>query len=212
MDGVVYVKGSPDLEALGLEASGELQCPSCSQSGIKVKVPSDGMDVEEGSVAMVLDFDVAQSFGHKAGKSGKWVMHPVIHGTLVGDEDGDGDVLDDLGLANSISGRVSENGVALPTCTAAGSRSVTDFVPTATAVGVLDEEGNPMVWSGTVSSDSTFVIGFLPKGTYTMGYVGAITFDQEQLTFVATVSHGEVSMEGADVEGVTYTITEASCQ
>jgi hypothetical protein len=69
-----------------------------------------------------------------------------------------------------------------------------------------------MVWSGTVASDSTFVIGFLPKGTYTMGYVGAITFDQEQLTFVATVSQGEVLMEGTDVEGLTYTITEASCQ
>jgi hypothetical protein len=212
--GTVYAKGSPDLLALGLkeEADGELQCPSCSQSGIKVKVPSDGMEVEEGAVAMVLDFDVAQSFGHKAGNSGKWIMHPVIHGTLVGDEDGDGDVLDDLGLANSISGRISENGVALPTCATAGPRSVADFIPTATAVGVLDEEGNPLVWSGAVASDSTFLIGFLPKGTYTMGYLSAITFDQEQLTFVANVSPGEVKMEGSDVEGVTYTITESSCQ
>ena len=210
---VNFVEGKRALpEGLKGPPYGTLQCPSCSQSGLKVTIPGDGMDVPEGDVTLVLDFDVAQSFGHKAGNSGKWLMHPVIHGTLVGDEDGDGDVLDDLGLANSVSGRVSENGVALPTCTTAGPRSVTDFIPTATAVGVLDEEGNPLVWSGVVANDSTFLIGFLPKGTYTMGYLSAITFDQEQLTFVANVSPGEVKMEGSDVGGVIFTITESSCQ
>jgi len=213
--GMVYVKGDPDLSALSLaeEPVGELHCPSCSQSGIKVKVPNEGVEVQEGAAAMVLDFDVAQSFGHKAGNSGKWVMHPVIHGTLVGDSDGDGEVLDDLGLANSISGMVAPaGGTTLPVCTVALQRDITDFIPTATAVGVLDGEGEPMVWSGTVAEDGTFRIGFLPQGKYTMSYLGTITLGEEQLTFVATVNHEEVTMAGTDVEGIAFTITGSSCQ
>jgi hypothetical protein len=107
-DGTVYVKGDPELPA-GLEADdlGDLHCPSCSQSGMKVKIPNDGMDLEEGASALVLDFDVSQSFGHKAGNSGKWVMSPVIHGSLIGDADGDGKILDDLGLTKAITGTLT---------------------------------------------------------------------------------------------------------
>lgn len=212
--GMVYVKGDPVLpaELESPEEVGELHCPSCSQSGIKVKVPNDGVEVEEGAAAMVLDFDVPQSFGHKAGNSGKWIMHPVIHGTLVGDEDGDGDVLDDLGLANSISGTVTPGeGMLFPTCTAAGPRDVTDFIPTATAAGVLDSDGLPLVWSGTVEADGSYLIGFLPQGTYTMGYVEAITLGEEQLTFQVNAVPGEVTMTGDDVVGIDYTINSSSC-
>jgi hypothetical protein len=171
------------------------------------------MEVEEGAAAMVLDFDVSQSFGHKAGNSGKWVMHPVIHGTLVGDADGDGDVLDDLGLANSISGTVAlADGVTFPTCATAGLRGFPDFIPTAASTDLLDGEGQPMVWSGTVAEDGTFLIGFLPQGSYDMAYVETMTLGQEQLSFQATVSQGQVTMEGMDVTGVTYTITSAQCQ
>jgi hypothetical protein len=30
-----------------------------------------------------VDFDVAESFGKQAGQSGKWVMHPVLKGSVV---------------------------------------------------------------------------------------------------------------------------------
>ena len=33
----------------------------------------------QGDDALVLDFDVSQSFGHGAGNSGRWIMRPVIH-------------------------------------------------------------------------------------------------------------------------------------
>lgn len=36
---------------------------------------------------LLLDFDVAQSFGHPAGRSGLWVMNPVIAGTPGDPED-----------------------------------------------------------------------------------------------------------------------------
>ena len=139
-------------------------------------------------------------------------MNPVIRGTLVGDADGDGDILDDLGLANSISGIVAlADGVTFPICEAGGQRSVTDFIPTATANGIVDSDGQPMVWSGTVAEDGSYLIGFLPQGTYTMGFVEAITLGEEELAFEASVSLYEVTMTGSDVGAVNYTVTTSTC-
>jgi hypothetical protein len=75
---------SPDYAGLpeGAQVAGELRMPSFAQSGLKVKLPGDQMNVAGGERKVVLvDFDVAQSFGHEAGASGAWVMHPVIMAT-----------------------------------------------------------------------------------------------------------------------------------
>ncbi|MFH1763014.1 MAG: DUF4382 domain-containing protein [Gemmatimonadota bacterium] len=211
----VYVKGDPVLPTVVENAKeiGELHCPSCSQSGIKVKIPNDEMEVEEGAAALVLDFDVAQSFGHKAGNSGKWIMHPVIHGTLVGDQDGDGDVLDELGSVSAISGTVAlGTDVTIPVCPAGSPRSIKDFIPTATVNGLLDGEGQPIVRSGTVAEGGAFHIGFVPSLSYTMGYVGTLTLGTDQLSFTATVDPAQVTVAGAEVTGVAYTIQSALCQ
>ena len=213
-EGIVYVKGDPVLPE-GLEDSelGELHCPSCSQSGLKVKVPNDDMEVEEGAGALVLDFDVAQSFGHKAGNSGRWAMHPVIHGTLVGDADGDGEVLDDLGLARSVSGTVAlGTDVTIPECPAGTPRSLADFIPTATLNGLLDGDGNPIVRSGTTEAGGQFQIAFLPAASYTMGYVGSLDLTTDELVFSATVQPSQVDLAVNDEDGVTFTIQSAACQ
>jgi len=212
-EGVVYVKGDPTLpEGLDELPRGELQCPSCSQSGLKVKIPNDELEMEEGAVALVLDFDVALSFGHKAGNSGKWVMHPVIQGTLVGDQDGDGDVGDELGTVNAVRGTVAlATGVEIPACPEGSPRSLTDFIPTATLVGIVDGDGQPIVRTGTVATDGTFQIGFLASGSYDLGYVGALVLDDHQLIFGASVIPTQAMMDGADVEGVAYTIESATC-
>ena len=214
-EGTVYVKGDPVLPAAVEDAEelGELHCPSCSQSGIKVKIPNDEMDVEGGAAALILDFDVAQSFGHKAGNSGKWIMHPVIHGTLVVDRDGDGDVLDELGSVKAISGTVAlGTDVTIPECPAGTSRTIKDFIPTATVVGLLDGEGEPIVRYGTVAEGGVFHIGFVPSLSYTMGYVGTLTLGTDQLTFTATVEPAQVTVSDAVVAGVAYTILSAQCQ
>ncbi len=65
-----------------LTVDGELKCPSCSQSGIKVNFPDGALTLTEDKVILV-DFDVADTFGHQAGKSGKWVMHPSLKATDV---------------------------------------------------------------------------------------------------------------------------------
>jgi hypothetical protein len=66
----------------GAVVDGNLQMPSLGTSGLKVTLPAGGLTVNSGtSKILVVDFDVSQSFGHVAGNSGQWVMHPVIHAT-----------------------------------------------------------------------------------------------------------------------------------
>jgi choline dehydrogenase-like flavoprotein len=63
-------------------ATGSLQMPSFAQSGLKVILPGNAIMIPDGEdVTLIVDFDVSQSFGHGAGNSGQWVMHPVIKGT-----------------------------------------------------------------------------------------------------------------------------------
>ncbi|WP_421891390.1 DUF4382 domain-containing protein [Marinoscillum sp.] len=62
----------------------ELKVPSGSSSGLKIKIDAD---IEEGNeYKLVLDFDAARSIV-KAGNSGKYNLKPVIHATLVEEED-----------------------------------------------------------------------------------------------------------------------------
>lgn len=62
---------------------GNLQMPSFSQSGIKVNLPGGAIAVAGDHHIILVDFDVAQSFGRQAGNSGQWVMHPVIRADAV---------------------------------------------------------------------------------------------------------------------------------
>ena len=64
------------------DADGALQMPSFAQSGLKVNLPT-GFTVSGDRNIVLVDFDVAESFGHQAGNSGKWVMHPVVRATEV---------------------------------------------------------------------------------------------------------------------------------
>jgi hypothetical protein len=75
---------SPDYAGLpaGAVVTGDLQMPSFGSSGLKVQF--DGpVEIAGTETALVVDFDVAQSFGHAAGQSNKWVMHPVVKGATL---------------------------------------------------------------------------------------------------------------------------------
>lgn len=67
----------------GATVGGSLQMPSLAQSGLKVNLPGDALVIDaDGKVTLVVDFDVAQSFGQAAGGSGRWVMTPVLQGSI----------------------------------------------------------------------------------------------------------------------------------
>jgi hypothetical protein len=63
------------------EVTGNLQMPSLAQSGLKVNLPSGSTTLDGSAKVYLVDFNVAESFGHLAGSSGQWVMHPVIKAT-----------------------------------------------------------------------------------------------------------------------------------
>lgn len=81
--GTIYAS-APGYEGLpaGATVGGELQMPSYGKSGLKIVLPDGGMVVSGDPQTWVVDFDVAQSFGHVTGAD-KWVMHPVIKATAL---------------------------------------------------------------------------------------------------------------------------------
>lgn len=61
----------------GAQVAGQLHMPSYGSSGLKVKF-TETLAIEGEQKILLVDFDVAQSFGKEAGNSGRWVMSPVI--------------------------------------------------------------------------------------------------------------------------------------
>lgn len=190
--GDVYATKDTDLPA-GVTADGDLQAPSFCSSGLKVKLPAGGVDLTEDSQIMVVDFDVSESFGHQAGGSGKWVMHPVLRATNVE-------------FAGGIAGTVTvQNGVALPACGGAAT-GVTQFVPQALS-------GAEIVGSGTVQSSGAYQIRPLAAGTYTMGYAAQVGFTNgDTLTWTATAAPTSVTVASGGTSTADYTVTAATCK
>jgi hypothetical protein len=209
-DGKVYATEGAELpDGVSDEDVGELQCPSCAQSGWKIVLTGGDPEVEPGEdVTVVIDFDVAQSFGKQAGNSGRWVMRPVIHATRV--------ALANAGTS-SISGTVAlAQGVSVPNCPAATPRSLTDYVPTATAATLEDASQNAIVRSGTTTAGGAFTIGNVAPDSYTLGDLDLTVSDLTgswKLAFTATAAppNVQVVQDGDNVTGVVYTVTAATC-
>jgi hypothetical protein len=99
----LYASSAEDLEALNSQlenddieetvpfegsADGVVHCPSCSQTGFKVRFPGGAVVLEAPDNALLVDFDVSETFGHRAGNSGRWIMHPTLLGSVVEGDDG----------------------------------------------------------------------------------------------------------------------------
>jgi len=160
-DGTTSIYASaPDYPGLpvGATVAGTLQMPSMGQSGLKVTLPNDELVVGDGGQkVLVVDFDVAQSFGHPAGNAGMWVMHPVIKGAEVSLT---GSARVDLTLDPSVT---------LPVINAA-QVTLADFTATFTgsdgvprAAAFADGDGD-----GTFSAELLFV----PPGDYSVDITG----------------------------------------
>ena len=82
--GTEIFASSPNYAGLpaGATVDGVLQMPSLGTSGLKVNF-DDPLTFSEEEQTLLVDFDVSQSFGHEAGNSGRWVMHPVVKGGTI---------------------------------------------------------------------------------------------------------------------------------
>jgi hypothetical protein len=174
----------------GTTAAGELKCPSCSSSGFKVKF-TGGLTVTENST-ITLDFDAAQSFGHEAGSSGKWVMHPVLRATATTVRFG------------RITGNVAlATGITMPTCGGAAT-DLTAFKPLAIM-------GTDSLTGATTAAGVYDIANALP-GTYNLTYVKDITYTNgDSLTFTAAATPASVTVAQADSAKANYQITAAAC-
>lgn len=190
--GTVYATKDAELPA-GVTATGQLQVPSGCSSGIKVKFPGgdEAVVLESESAIMTVDFDVTQSFGHQAGNSGKWVMHPVLRATGVG-------------FAGGIAGAVSlAQGVALPAC---GGSAVTLQAFTPRAIAGADS------LNATVGTDARYRITAAP-GTYTMTYVPVVAYTNgDSLKVTAAPSAPTVTVASGGTATADYSITAATCK
>jgi hypothetical protein len=190
-DGDVYATSGAELPA-GVTADGTLQIPSGCSSGFKIKFSGDEpVELASESTMMTVDFDVSQSFGHQAGNSGRWIMHPVLHATA-------------MGFAGGIGGTVAvAQGVTLPTCGGAPV-AVTAFVPQATA--------GTETFTSAVGADGRYAITVAP-GSYTMGYAPALSYaNGDSLMVTAAPSVATATVASGATAAVDYSITAATCK
>jgi hypothetical protein len=146
----------------GAQVAGILQTPSFSSSGLKVKFDGD-VEVAGEQKVILVDFDVAQSFGKEGGAgSDKWVMRPVIKGA-------------DITFSGSVNVTLTPaSGVTLPVLD--GSRlTLASFQATLTAETSTDgaADAAPEVISLTdANGDGVFEASFkfLVPGNYKIGF------------------------------------------
>jgi len=211
-EGMVYIQNKEDQNLppdVDPETALDLQCPSCSQSGLKVKFPNGQMDLPPGESKLILDFDVAQSFGHEAGSSGQWAMHPVIHGTLTEASE----------VTFDINGSVVLGGTfAAPPCPPVEGVEggfLRFFVPVITLKGFLDGDGNAIQRQTETNADGSFGFHFIPQGAYLMGFSSEVPIGEGShlLAFTANPDQAEVTL-GTELPPavVTYTITNVTCE
>ena len=189
--------------------TGELLCPSCTTTGIKIVMTggSDDVSFDQSSASLLLDFDVAQSFD-KASPHGGWVMHPVIMGTLT-QSDGGSEAPIPTGM---IQGNVQLPFFGfVPECPPGTPRDLSSFVPLATMAGMTDGSGNPIVRSGSTTAAGAFEIPFLDAGDYDLSQA-ATEFGTYRLVFSASVIPGSVSLTDGGVANASYMIQTMACE
>lgn len=176
----VYASSNAFAESLGFTAAGSLHMPSLGQSGLKIKLPGGIATVDGDDNAILIDFNVAESFGHQAGNSGRWVMHPVIHASGFTQT---GAIRLGIALGEDVS---------LPTI---GDTQVT----LAMLSGLLDRNGDiiPVPFTDDDEDGTWFAtFRFLPPGSYpvSLGLVDGLTVDTDpELPLLLQVSAGQTT-------------------
>lgn len=171
--------------------TGQLKMPSFAQSGLKVTMPAEALVVHAGSRILLVDFDVSQSFGHEAGNSGSWVMHPVIRGA-------------DLALSGNVVAKLAlGSGVTLPVV-AGRTVGLGDFQ--AVLRNELGGEERLPFAADAGTGAFTAAFRFLLPGSYTLSVGGpaGVTFA------TSPASPADVTVLGGEDALVAFTITSAA--
>jgi len=194
-DNRVFATSGAQLPS-GTTASGELVCPGCSQSGFKVNFPG-GVTIDPAGNTLLIDFDVKQSFGHEAGKSGKFILKPVLHG-----------IKTSTTQPGRITGSVAlAQGVTLPACGGQSTNDLSKFVPTA-KVDTTTRTGTTVVSGGT----ATYTIAALRPGSYTLGVAPVGFANGDTLTFTAAATPASVTVASGATATAGYTVSAAACK
>jgi len=150
----IYATDGFDASLCGGPATGRLQMPSYGQSGLKVIMPGDALTITGPTKILLVDFDVSQSFGHQAGQSGMWVMHPVIKGATFGFA---GSLLVTLKLGDAVT---------LPDLN--NTPTTLDMFSAVVVSGVSDTVGVVQFSAPDQNGISSAEFGFLAPGDYTL--------------------------------------------
>jgi hypothetical protein len=190
-DGKVYATPGARLPA-GMTATGTINLTSGKSraSGYKIRFPGPGLTVDGDSKIVALDFDVARSFGHVAGRSGQLVLNPQFTVTQVQ-------------LSGGISGLITPAaGVTFPACGGAAT-DVTHF--TATATG-------PTTLSAKAQADSRYKMVYVAPGTYAMGVAPVGYANGDSLMIAATPSAPSITLASGQNVVVDYSVTGITCK
>ncbi|HLL83141.1 MAG TPA: DUF4382 domain-containing protein [Longimicrobium sp.] len=190
-DGKVYATQGARLPA-GMTATGTINLTSGKSraSGYKIRFPGSGLTVDGDSRIVALDFDVARSFGHVAGRSGQIILNPQF-------------TVSQVQLSGGISGLVTPAaGVAFPACGGAAT-DVTHF--TATATG-------PTTLSARAQADSRYKMAYVSPGTYAMGVAPVGYANGDSLMIAATPSVPNLTLASGQNAVVDYSVTGITCK
>ena len=182
-NGTEIFASSPTYEGLpqGATVTGDLQMPSLGTSGLKVNF-GEPLTFTEPNETLLIDFDVSQSFGHQAGNSGKWVMHPVVNGATA------------TQAATATVSVSLASGVTLPSGTTLAGFKVKVG---AEEMALTDTDGN-----GTF--EATFE--FLLPGTYSVSLVvpaGLTIGTDPALPIDLELDEGETATQAISITSVT---------
>ncbi len=198
----VYATDGYDQVPEDMTVDGTLKCPSCAQSGLKVTFPGGALDLEN-DANLLVDFNVEDSFGHQAGNSGMWIMHPSLKATEV-------QLAGDVKVTAALSQDLIDAGGL-------------DAILAGTTLGDFEAElkstdADPSVQGETVAftdadSDGTYEadFGYVVPGTYDVSIIGPMDAGTSLLDFVTDpVMPQQITVDESGQVTVDFVLTAAS--
>ncbi len=194
--GVIASPGAVLPDGVEASTSERLHLASECHSGFKVNIPKDTLQLASGAQqTLVLDFDAARSFVHQAGKSGQWIVTPVLNGSLKAG-------------ASNISGTVTvPQAFTFLKCggdSLTAAKLLPQFVPTAT--------NGDSVRAGLTTAAGIYKISNVLPGTWTMGVKPIGFANGDSLLFTAAATPPTVTLTPGVSAVSNYAVSAAACK